>query len=264
FASAQTRIITGTVTDSVTTERVSTGQVSVQGIPVAVGIKSDGTFSITVPDRAVVLLIRSIGFKSKALEVPATQNTVQLRLAKDLFRLEAVVVTGQATAVERQNLANAVGTVSADQLVATPTASVETALQGKITGADIAQNNGGPGGGNIVRMPGVTSVIGTSQPLYVVDGVIVSNAEIGRGTNLLTRAFTSQGIVPPVDNQDNAINRIADINPNEIENVEVLKGAAASAIYGSKAANGVILISTKSGRAGPPNSTVPHPFAASG
>jgi len=97
-------------------------------------------------------------------------------------------------------------------------------------------------------MRGVTSVIGTFQPLYVVDGVIVSNAEIGRGTNLLTRAFTSQGIVPTVDNQDNAINRIADINPNDIENVEVLKGASASAIYGSKAANGVILISTKRGR----------------
>jgi TonB-linked SusC/RagA family outer membrane protein len=263
FASAQTRIITGKVTDSVTTQEVTTGQVSVQGMAVAVGIKTDGTFSITVPDRAVVLLIRSIGFKSKALNVPATENTVQFRLAKDLFQLEAVVVTGQATGVERQNLANAVATVSADQLVSTPTASVETALQGKITGADIGQNNGAPGGGNIVRMRGVTSVIGTFQPLYVVDGVIVSNAEIGRGTNLLTRAFTSQGIVPTVDNQDNAINRIADINPNEIENVEVLKGAAASAIYGSKASNGVILISTKRGRAGPPQFTVLQRVGAS-
>ena len=263
FASAQTRIVTGNVSDSVTTGGVTTGQVSVQGMPIAVGIRSDGTFSITVPDRAVVLTVRSIGFKSKSLDVPASQNTVQFRLAKDLFRLEAVVVTGQATAVQRQNLANAVATVSADQLVATPTASVETALQGKITGADIGQNNGAPGGGNIVRMRGVTSVIGTFQPLYVVDGVIVSNAEIGRGTNLLTRAFTSQGIVPTVDNQDNAINRIADINPNDIENVEVLKGAAASAIYGSKASNGVILISTKRGRSGPPQFALTQRLGAS-
>jgi len=263
FASAQTRIITGNVTDSVTNQGVTSGQVSVQGAVIAVGIRSDGTFSITVPDRAVVLLVRSIGFKSKALNVAETVNTVQFRLAKDNFRLEAVVVTGQATAVERQNLATAVATVSADQLVSTPTASVETALQGKITGADIGQNNGAPGGGNIVRMRGVTSVIGTFQPLYVVDGVIVSNAEIGRGTNLLTRAFTSQGIVPTVDNQDNAINRIADINPNDIENVEVLKGASASAIYGSKAANGVILISTKRGRAGPAQFSVMQRVGAS-
>jgi len=263
FASAQTRIITGTVMDSVTAEGVSSGQVTVQGLVVAVGIKSDGTFSITVPDRAVVLLVRSIGYKSKALDVAATVNAVQFRLAKDNFRLEAVVVTGQATAVERQNLANSVATVSADQLVAVPTASVETALQGKFAGADIGQNNGAPGGGNIVRMRGVTSVIGTFQPLYVVDGVIVSNQEIGRGTNLLTRAYTSQGIIPTVDNQDNAINRIADINPNDIENVEVLKGASASAIYGSKAANGVILISTKRGHAGAPQFTVTQRFGAS-
>jgi TonB-linked SusC/RagA family outer membrane protein len=263
FASAQTRIINGTVTDSATSEAVTSGQVSVQGLVIAIGIKSDGTFSITVPDRAVVLLVRSIGFKSKALDVPATENTVRFRLAKDNFRLEAVVVSGQATAVERKNIANSVATVSADQLVAAPTASVETALQGKFAGADIGQNNGAPGGGNIVRMRGVTSVIGTFQPLYVVDGVIVSNAEIGRGTNLLTRANTTQGIVPTVDNQDNAINRIADINPNDIENVEVLKGASASAIYGSKAANGVILISTKRGRSGAPQFTVLQRFGAS-
>ena len=110
FASAQTRIITGTVTDSVTNEGVQTGQVSVQGLVIAVGIKSDGTFSITVPERDVVLLVRSIGFKSKALNVPTAQNTVQFRLAKDNFRLEAVVVTGQATAVERKNVANVVAT----------------------------------------------------------------------------------------------------------------------------------------------------------
>ncbi|MEP7345029.1 MAG: SusC/RagA family TonB-linked outer membrane protein [Gemmatimonadaceae bacterium] len=251
LAPAQTRTISGKVTDSVTTEAVVAGQVSVQGTPIVVTIRTDGTFIVSVPERAVLLVVRSIGFKSKGLNVPAGQNTVQFRLAKDLFRLETVVVTGQATGVERVNLANAVATVSADQLVTTPTASIENALQGKVTGADINANNGAPGGGNIVRMRGVTSVIGSFQPLYVVDGVIVSNAEIGRGTNLLTRAFTSQGIVPTTDNQDNAINRIADLNPNDVENIEVLKGAAASAIYGSKASNGVILISTKRGKRGP-------------
>jgi TonB-linked SusC/RagA family outer membrane protein len=259
----QTRTITGTVTDSVTSEVVTTGQVLVQGTTVTTGIRNDGTFTIAAPSRAVVLIVRSIGYKAKRVSVPVNQSTAQVHIARDLFELEAVVVTGQATAVERVNLANAVATVSAQQLVTTPTPSVEVALQGKMAGALINQNNGAPGGGNIVRMRGVTSVIGTFQPLYVVDGVIVSNAEIGRGTNLLTRAYASQGIVPTTDNQDNAINRIADLNPNDIEDVSVLKGAAASAIYGSKASNGVILITTKRGRAGAPQFSLTQRLGAS-
>ena len=99
LAPAQTRTITGKVTDSVTTEAVVAGQVSVQGTPIVVAIRTDGTFIVSVPERAVLLVVRSIGFKSKGLNVPAGQNTVQFRLAKDLFRLETVVVTGQATGV---------------------------------------------------------------------------------------------------------------------------------------------------------------------
>ena len=99
LAGAQTRTITGKVTDSVTTEPVVAGQVSVQGSLTVASIGTDGTFSISVPVRAVTLVARSIGFKSKVLTVPADQNTVQFRLAKDLFKLEAVVVTGQAGGV---------------------------------------------------------------------------------------------------------------------------------------------------------------------
>jgi TonB-linked SusC/RagA family outer membrane protein len=251
-AGAQTRVVTGKVSDSTTSRAISSGQVSVQGSTISTTIKDDGTFSIVVPLRDVLLMVRSVGFKRRDVAVPMSQSAVQVSLAKDIFQLEEVVVTGQATGVQRRNLPNAVATVSADRLVETPTASIEQSLQGKISGAYINQNNGAPGGGNIVRMRGVTSVIGSFQPLYVVDGVIVSNAEIGRGTNLIVRAYTSQGIVPVTDNQDNAINRIADLNPNDIDHVEVLKGASAAAIYGSKAANGVILITTKKGRYGAP------------
>ena len=251
-ASAQTRVVTGRVTDSVTSDPITSGQVSVVGTTIGTTVRDDGTFTVAVPARDVVLSIRSIGFKRRDVPVSASETSVTAALARDYFQLEAIVVTGQATGVERKNLANAVATVNASDLVKTPTASVDAALQGKMAGAYINQNNGAPGGGNIVRMRGVTSIIGSFQPLYVVDGVIVSNAEIGRGTNLLTRAYTSQGIVPTTDNQDNSVNRIADLNPNDIENVEVLKGAAASAIYGSKASNGVILITTKRGRSGAP------------
>ncbi|MSR07064.1 MAG: SusC/RagA family TonB-linked outer membrane protein [Gemmatimonadetes bacterium] len=262
-AAAQTRIVTGRVLDSLTSDPLTSGQVTVQGTSIAATVKDDGTFTLAVPNRDVLLLIRSIGFRRKDVAVPAGQSSVELSLARDFFQLEAIVVTGQASGVERRNLANAVATVSADQLVRTSTASVEQALQGKISGAYINQNNGAPGGGNIIRMRGVTSIIGSFQPLYVMDGVIVSNAEIGRGTNMLVRAYTSQGLVPTTDNQDNAINRIADLNPNDIENVEVLKGAAASAIYGSKASNGVILITTKRGRVGTPQFSVTQRLGAS-
>ena len=121
--------------------------------------------------------------------VPAGQNSVQVSLAKDYFQLEAIVVTGQATGVERKNLANAVATVTAEQLVQTPATSVEHALSGKVTGANITTTSGAPGGGNVVQLRGVTSIIGKFTPLYVVDGVIVSDVSIAPGTNLLSRSF---------------------------------------------------------------------------
>ena len=258
-ASAQTRIVTGRVTDSLTSEAVTSGQVSVLGTTVAATVKDDGTFTVAVPARDVTLSVRSIGFKRRDVSVPVSQNAVQVTLQRDYFQLEAIVVTGQATGIERKNLAHAVATVSADQLVKAPTASVEEALQGKLAGAQILSNTGAPGGGQRVRLRGVTSIIGSSTPLYVVDGVIISDVSISPGINLITRASGSAGIATGdrgTISQENPVDRVADINPNEIENVEVLKGAAASAIYGSKASNGVIIITTKRGRNGAPQFSV--------
>jgi TonB-dependent SusC/RagA subfamily outer membrane receptor len=263
LASAQTRIVTGRVTDSLSAEVVASGAVSVQGTNVASRIADDGTFTIVVPQRDVTLSVRSIGYKRKDIAVPASQNSVPVALARDFFQLEAIVVTGQATGVERKNLANAVSTISAEQLAQVPTAGVVEAIQGRLAGAQISQNSGAPGGGSIVRMRGVTSIIGSISPLYVVDGVIVSDRALGTGTNLVIDAYRSAGISPKVDNQDNAVDRIADLNPEDIAGVEVLKGAAASAIYGSKASNGVILITTKRGRVGAPQFTLNQRFGVS-
>ena len=235
------------MTDSLTAEPLTSGQVSVQGSTIATTIKDDGTFTVAVPPRDVVLQIRSIGYKRKEVRVPASQNSIQAGLERDYFQLEAIVVTGQATGVERKNLANSVASVAAEQLTKTPTATVEQSLQGKFAGAQITDNSGAPGGGMRVSIRGVGSIIGAITPLYVVDGVIVSDAVIFSGTNFITRADVPAGINP--------INRIGDLNPNDIENVEVLKGASASAIYGSKASNGVVLITTKRGRTGAPQFT---------
>jgi TonB-linked SusC/RagA family outer membrane protein len=245
----QNRTITGTVADKVTGELLTNAQIRLVGTTTGTTARTTGQFTITVPGRTVSLQVRSIGYKPMTIEVPMSQSTVRVLLERDNFRLEEVVVSGQATGMERKNLATAVGTVSDEDLARVPAASVDRALTGKVTSAHVSENSGAPGGGSIVRIRGVTTIIGNFTPLYVVDGVVVSDVQLGTGTNYLTEAVRNQ-LVPQVDNQDNGANRIADLNSYDIEKVEVLKGAAAAAIYGSKASNGVILITTKRGRAG--------------
>ena len=256
----QTRVVTGRVTDSLTAAPLAAVRVTLRrtttGAPAGAATRRDGTFSITAPAGEVTLVTQFIGYRRREIRVPTEQDNVDIALSRDVFNMEAVVVTGQATGVEQRNAANAVSVVSADQLARVSTPSVEQNLMGKVSGAQISKSSGAPGGGDIVRLRGVTSIIGTFTPLYVVDGVIVSDAQIGTGTNLIRQAYTSQGIVPRVDNQDDPVNRIADLNPDDVETIEVLKGAAASAIYGSKASNGVIMITTKRGRVGAPQFSI--------
>ncbi|MSR05715.1 MAG: SusC/RagA family TonB-linked outer membrane protein [Gemmatimonadetes bacterium] len=260
-AEAQTRIVTGRVVDSLTNEAVPSGQVTVTGSNITATIRDDGTFTVAVPERDVTLSVRSIGFKRRDVTVTAQDARTQVALARDYFQLEAIVVTGQATGVEKRNLANAVATVGSQDLVRVPAQSVEHALTGKVAGADIQQNTSAPGGGVRVKLRGQTTLTGAYTPLYVIDGVIVSDASIAPGANIVTKASTTGGVIAV--GAENNTNRIADLNPNDIESVEVLKGAAASAIYGSKASNGVILITTKRGRVGAPQYTVNQRFGVS-
>src|SRR6185503_14937970 len=175
----------------------------------------------------------------------------------DYFQLEAIVVTGAATGVERKNLANAVATVNAAQMATVPTATVEQAINGKLAGADIQTRSGAPGGGVTVRLRGVTSLTGAYTPLYVVDGVVLSDVAVPPGLNPITLSSTGTAIGTTAENP---VNRVADLVPENIENVEVLKGASASAIYGSRASNGVILITTKRGRVGAPQFNLTQRF----
>lgn len=206
---------------------------------------ADGQFSIAGPSD-LVLVVNFTGYKTKTFKAGATPVTVALE--EDVARLDEIVVTGLATTVKRRNAANAVAVVSAQELSGTaPAQTFDAALSGKITGANIVANSGAPGGGISVKLRGVSSVYGTTEPLYVIDGVIVSNRSTSAGLNAVTGAL---GGGSPVSTQDNATSRIADINPADIENVEILKGASASAIYGSQASAGVVIITTKRGRAG--------------
>src|SRR5581483_9065437 len=207
---------------------------------------------------------RRIGYIATEKAVTPDQEKVDIALARDVLKLEETIITGQATTESRRSVANAVSTVSADQLTAVQSQTLDQALQGKVAGADIQQNSGAPGGGMQVRLRGVSSIIGTSDPLFVVDGVIISNASIPAGTNSITKATSgAAGGSGIASNEDNASNRLADLDPNDIESIEVLKGASASAIYGSKASQGVVLITTKRGHAGRPKFSVTQRFGFS-
>ncbi|WP_337172351.1 SusC/RagA family TonB-linked outer membrane protein [Gemmatimonas aurantiaca] len=247
---AQTRTITGQVLEEDTRAPITAAQLQVQGTTIGTLSREDGRFTITgAPAGDLVLVVRRLGYPMTRIPVDASRNTLEIVLKKDVLNLDQVVVTGQATGISRRNLANDVASVSGADMNKVSAQSIENAMQGKIAGAQIAQSTGAPGGGNRIRIRGISSILGSAQPLYVIDGVIVTDVAIGSGTNKVTRASGS-GI--SVGNQEAPVNRIADLNPNDIENVDILKGSAAAAIYGSKASGGVIIITTKRGKAGKP------------
>ncbi len=238
--------VSGTITDA-TNNPVIGASVKLRNSNVGTATDPTGKFSLTIPGTGGTLEISSIGFKTQTVEVTASNANLVVKMEEDVGRLDEVVVTGLATSVKRRNLANSVATISSKQLSGTaPAQTFDAALNGKITGAYINSNSGAPGGGISIKLRGVTSIFGNTQPLFVVDGVFVDNTATPAGLNVVTQAAAAGN----ASNQDNPSSRIADLRPEEIENVEILKGAAAAAIYGSKAAAGVVIITTKRGKAG--------------
>lgn len=239
--------ITGNVTAAGDGLPLPAVNVVVKGTTVGTTTDFDGNYEITVDDFPVILVFSSLGYANQEIEATAA-NEINAALEESATGLEEVVVTGLATSVKRENLANAVASVSAEELAGvTPPQTLDGALQGKFAGALITKNSGAPGGGISVKLRGVTSVNGNAQPLYIVDGVYVNNSSIAApGLNAISGAAAGGS----ASNQDNPSNRIADLNPDDIESVEILKGASAAAIYGARAAAGVVLITTKKGKAG--------------
>lgn len=246
-ATAQDLAISGTVVSKASGEYLPSANVVVKGTQLGTTTDVNGNFRLLLSGmNQATLVVSFIGYKTVEVQVTSSTSALTVSLEEDVLKLSEVVVTGLATSVKRTNLANSVATVSAQELVPTPTATLDGALSGKFAGITVSQNSGAPGGGIDVRLRGVSTINGANQPLYVVDGVIVNNSEIQSGVNAVTLAAAAGSRFP----QDQPVNRIADINANDIDNIEVLKGASAAAIYGSKAANGVIIISTKRGAAG--------------
>jgi len=248
-AHAQERTIRGTVVDSVSAQPVANPNVIVMGTRIGVLGEDNGTFVLNgVPSGPVTLQISRIGYRSRQVRVPAGTNQITLKLFTDYLQVQELVVTGKATQISQQNAANAISTVNSEQLNEVPQETVDKALAGKVAGATISSNSGAPGGGVQVQLRGISSINASASPLFVIDGQIVSDAAIASDANAITSASGGQN----ASSQDNAVNRLADLNPEDIASIEVLKGAAAAAIYGGKASNGVVIITTKHGSAGKP------------
>lgn len=242
-AQAQTGTVAGRVTDAQTGETLPGVNVVLEGTRLGAASGPDGRFRFEAPAGSYTLQASFIGYErfSRAVTVEAGQTVeVEVRLRPDILGLDEVVVVGYGTQ-ERRTVGGAVSTLRAETVREVPVASLDNALQGRLAGVQVTQNSGVPGAALTVRIRGATSITAGNQPLYVIDGVPVNQGDFS-------------GITGNMGGQN--VDAIADLNPNDIESIEVLKDASAAAIYGSRASNGVVLITTRRGRAGAPRVTL--------
>lgn len=249
--SAQVRI-SGKVTDA-EGKAVPFASVTVNNTRFGTGANESGDYNFTanLQPGNYVLSFSALNFVTATQNLNVTSNSgsytvnQQLTVSTSGLNLDEVIVTGVSAGTTRKQLGSYISTVKAEELNKGATGNILAALQGKTAGAQIIQNSGDPAGGISVRLRGISSILSSSEPLYIVDGVIVNNATT-RVTNT-QNSYDGGNFVGNVGQ-----NRMVDINPADIERVEVLNGAAAAAIYGSRANAGVIQIFTKRGVSGAP------------
>src|SRR4030095_4600250 len=222
--SAQPRTITGKVSDARDNLPLPGVSVQVKGTNAGTITDEKGTFSISVPSRDARLVFSYSGLGSQEISIKDS-TTISVSLSPTTS-MQEVLVVGYGT-TRKRDVTGAVGSVKSSQLAERPAASLNQGLAGRIAGVQVNTNSGRPGGQTNVRIRGFSSINTSNNPLYVVDGVIL-----------------------PVGTQSNNSNAIDYINPSDIASMEVLKDASATAIYGARGANGVILITTKRGTAG--------------
>lgn len=244
-ALAQTGSIRGRVTDATNGAPLAGAAITVAGTQRGAVSGSDGTYLIgAVPAGRVSLLARRIGYALERRDVSVAVGETAVAdfvLRPTVASLEQIVVTGTASPTPIRALGTSIAAIDGAAIADSRAQTVDAALQGKIAGAQITQNSGNPGGGGVsVRLRGTGSIISGAEPLYILDGVIVDNNS-DQLIDLGARA--------------NVQNRLADIDPNDIDRIEVVRGAAAAALYGSRANNGVVQIFTKRGRIGGPRLT---------
>lgn len=225
---AQDRTVTGKVLSSEDGTTLPGVSVVVKGTTIGTQTDLDGNYSITIPSGATTIVFTSLGYLSQEVVV-GTRTQITVRLSLDVKSLGEVVLVGYGTQLKRE-ITGSQTNVSAKDIENSPILNTAQALRGRATGVQVVQNSGTPGSNMSVRVRGVGSLSAGNQPLYVVDGVPIS-----------TGSFSQIGF------GGQTTDALSDLNTNDIESIEVLKDAAATAIYGSRASNGVVLITTKRG-----------------
>ncbi len=237
FAQGQ---VTGKVVDSEEGAGIPGVNVRIKNTTTGVVTDLDGNYSINVPGPDAVLSFSFIGYILEEIEV-GNRSTLNVSLTADLQQLDEVIVVGYGTQ-KKSDITGAVSSISGEKMRNTITTSADQALQGRIPGVQVTQNSGTPGGATSIRVRGTSSITGSNEPLYVIDGIQVS------GEGQRAAGFDWSGGAG--GQQNNSVSPLASISPNDIESIEVLKDASATAIYGSRAANGVVIITTKRGKSG--------------
>ena len=232
-------LLVGTVHAQVTVQGVVTSEVDGLGIPgVTVQIKDtgtgvatgmDGEYSIRLPSGDETLMFSSVGYKPQEIVV-GNRSALNVVMEEDLANLEEFVVVGYGT-MRKKDMTSAHVSISSEDIERTVNTTIEQALQGRAAGVYVTQNTGAPGGGISVNIRGVNSIGGTNEPLYVIDGVQIQPQAISYGATAGT-------------------NPLAGLNPSDIASMEILQGPSATAIYGSRGTNGVVMITTKRGQYG--------------
>lgn len=235
-AKAQERTVTGTVISSEDNTEVPGVNVIIKGTTIGTITDIDGKYSINVPSDESALVFSYIGLATQEI-VAGTRSVIDVTMVPDLQMMSEIVVTAMGLEKEKRSLNYATQNVEDENIVQSQQPNLANALQGKVAGLSVRQTSGMPGSSSLMTIRGSTVLSGNNQPLMVVDGMPVESSSV----------FTEYNTEERVSGSD-ATSRMLDLNPSDIESIEVLKGPAASALYGLRAGNGVIIITTKSGK----------------
>lgn len=232
---AQDKTITGKVIDGQTNSPLAAATVQASGTNIGTATDSDGSFSINVPESVKTLMVTAVGYQMQ--EVPITQGQLLISMKVTAFDLEEVVVVGYGT-VKKKDLTGAVSSIQSRDFNQGIETSPDQLIKGKTPGVMIINNTGQPGSSTTVRIRGNSSIRAGNNPLFVLDGIPLSGNSVRPGGS---SGFSSDGGNP-----------LDYLNPNDIASIDILKDASATAIYGSRGANGVVMITTKRGQSGDP------------
>lgn len=239
-AFSQDRVVEGTVTDAADKSPVIGATIGIKGAASGTVTDADGKFSLVVPKVYKVLVVSFIGKKTQEVTIPES-GTLEIVLVTDALNLDQIVVTALGIKQEKRALSYSVQDVSGDDITKTGTTNIINGIAGKVAGAQVISSSGAPGSSFFIKLRGTNSLTGDNQPLFVVDGLPIDNS--------MNYSGNPDDVTNNLLESVNYSNRGLDINPDDIESISVLKGPAATALYGIAASNGALIITTKKGKA---------------